>query len=192
MLSGLANFVKDWGYIAVMLGAMIEGESVVLTASALSAMGYMSIYKVFFIVFLTTVITDQGLFFIGYKMGTSWLINKFPKLEKTRNRVFKLLHKMDIFFIFSFRFIYGVRTISPLIIGSAHIKPRRFIIYNFFSGVCWAFVSCFLGYTITDYVMDREFNTMPAVVAITGLVIIFSVCLGLFLKFREKKINQQK
>lgn len=191
MLSGFTEFIKDWGYIAVFFGSMIEGETIVLTASALAACGYMSIYKIFLIAFITTVIADQGIFWIGYKVGTDWLIKRFPKTTKTRDRIFNLLHKMDIAFIFSFRFIYGIRIASPLIIGSAKVKPLRFAFYNTLSGFCWAVVSCFLGYAIADVVMDGEFDTMPAVLAISLLVIVMSCLIGLVFKIKEKKLNKK-
>ena len=187
MFSGLEEFVKHWGYLAVFCGSIVEGESVLITASALAALGYLSIYKIFFVAFITTVLVDQILFWVGYKMGTDRLIKKFPKLEKTRERVFSLLHRLDIFFIFAFRFIYGIRTISPLIIGSAKIKPLRFMIFNFLSGLCWAFVCCFIGYTIADIFMDGKFDLVPAVIVITVVVVLISVVVAFFIKLKEKK-----
>ncbi|MDR1233674.1 MAG: VTT domain-containing protein [Holosporales bacterium] len=174
--SGLVTeFVKDWGYIAVFLGSLVEGEVILLTASAFAAGGYLSIYKIFFIAFFTTIFADQLLFFLGYKTGSDWLIMRVPKLEKARDKVFKLLHKMDIFFIFSFRFIYGIRTISPLIIGSAKIKPSRFVIYNILSGLCWAAAGCFLGYTIADLLSDENFSTFPAIIVVSIIVGIIGI-----------------
>lgn len=191
MLSGLTEFIKEWGYAAVFLGSMIEGETVVLTASALAACGYMSIYKIFVIAFITTVIADQGLFWLGYEMGTEWIIKKFPRITKVRDRVFGLLHKMDVAFIFSFRFIYGIRIASPLIIGTAKVKPLRFAIYNTLSGLCWAAISCFLGYTIADVVMDGNFDTMPAVMTVSVLIVIISGLIGLIFRIKEKRLNKK-
>ncbi len=182
----VTEFVKEWGYLAVFLGSIFEGESILLTASALAACGFLSIYKIFFIAMITTVITDQVLFFIGYKVGTDWAVRRFPKVEKARNRVFELLHRMDIFFIFAFRFIYGIRTVSPLIIGSAKIKPSRFIFFNVLSGICWSFIGCFLGFTIADVVMDGKFDSMPAIIAISVLVAIVSAFSLLFAKAKKK------
>ena len=187
MAEAFAEFIKNWGYLAVFLGSIVEGESILLTASALAAFGYLSIYKVFLVAFATTVVVDQILFWIGYKVGIDRLIKKSPKLEKARDRVFKLLNKMDIFFIFAFRFIYGIRTISPLIIGSAKINPARFMIFNFLSGLCWAFVGSFIGYSIADVVVDGKFDAVPAVIAITVIIIIISIGIGIFLKVRESK-----
>ncbi|MDR2075055.1 MAG: DedA family protein [Holosporales bacterium] len=186
-MNGFADFIKEWGYIAVFLGSAVEGETVILTASALAAFGYLSIYKVCAIAFVTTVVVDQILFWIGYKAGTDWIIRRFPKFSKARAKVYTLLHKMDILFIFSFRFIYGIRILSPIVIGSAKVNPSRFSLYNTLSGLTWAIVSSFVGYIIADLVMDGKFDTMPTVLAITILIIIISGGVGLFFKQKDKK-----
>jgi membrane protein DedA with SNARE-associated domain len=184
----LSNFVREWGYWAVFLGAIIEGEAVILMASAFAAREDLSIYYVFLISFLTTVIVDQGLFWIGYKMGTEWVVKKFPKIAKVRNKVFNLLRQMDSLFIFSFRFIYGIRMASPLIIGSARIKPYRFALYNTLSGLTWAFAVCFIGYAIADVLMDGHLDSMPPAFTIAVAIIITTLAIALWL--RLKKANQ--
>jgi membrane protein DedA with SNARE-associated domain len=185
----ISELVREWGYWAVFVGALFEGELILVTASAFAACGHLEISRVFFIALLTTIVADQVLFWVGYKVGTDWIIHRFPKLEKARERVFLLLHKMDILFIFAFRFIYGIRTISPLIIGSAKVKPPRFIIYNILSGICWASVGCFLGYTIGDIVVDGKFDLVPTIVAVVGLMIIAVGGVVLFCKTRLKKTH---
>ncbi|MDR1391244.1 MAG: DedA family protein [Holosporales bacterium] len=182
----VADFVKEWGYIAVLIGSIFEGEIVLITASASATLGYLSIYKIFLVAFLTTVVTDQVLFLIGYKFGTDWAVNRFPKVKNIRNRIFAMLHKMDVLFILAFRFIYGIRTISPLIIGSARVRPVRFVFFNILSGFCWAFVCCFLGYVIADVVIDGKFDTVPAVLAISGIITVLIAAIALFAKFRQK------
>lgn len=150
--------LSDWGYWLVFFGSMVEGEVILLSASAASALGYLDIHKVFIIAFCTTVCADQGLFFLGRYVGTDWLVSRMPKLEKARTKAFTLLHKMDLLFIFSFRFVYGIRTISPLIIGSANVKPIRFVVCNIISGFTWAGLSCWVGYSIADTINDGVFN----------------------------------
>ena len=119
-----AEIIREHGYWVVFFGAMIEGETVVLTASALAACGILSIYKIFVISCITTIFADQGLFWIGHKMGTEWVINRFPKVAKVRDKVFTLLKKLDIAFIFSFRFIYGIR-IARLLVVLLGTMPQK-------------------------------------------------------------------
>ncbi len=182
----VTEFVKNWGYLAVMIGSLFEGEVILITASALAALGYLSLSKVFMVSIATTIFTDQFLFFIGYQLGTDWLVRRFPKLLQARARVFKLLHKMDAFFIFAFRFIYGIRTISPLIIGSAKIKPARFVIFNILSGLCWASTGCFIGYVGADVIVDGRFDSMPAIMAISLILLIVAAAIYLVKRLREE------
>jgi membrane protein DedA with SNARE-associated domain len=184
-VNSFSEFVKDWGYWAVFLGAIVEGEVVILTASALAAYEYLSIYYVFLISFLTTVIADQGLFWLGHRMGTEWITKKFKRVAKVRDEVFNLLRKMDILFIFSFRFIYGIRMASPLIIGSARVNPYRFALFNTLSGLAWAFITCFIGYVVADMVMDGRLDSMPRSYLILILLIIAALVVGIGLKFRR-------
>ncbi|MDR3224074.1 MAG: DedA family protein [Holosporales bacterium] len=182
----VSDFVREWGYLAVFFGSIFEGEVILITASAFAAFGDLNIFRVFLIAFLTTVIVDQLLFWVGYKIGTDWLIAKFPKLEKSREKAFAILRKMDVKFIFAFRFIYGIRTISPIIIGSAKIRPRRFITFNILSGLCWAFVGCFIGYTIADFAVDGKFDSVPTFIAIPLITIIIAGIFTLSIRSNKK------
>ena len=142
-------FVQEWGYIAVFLGAIVEGETVILTSSALAALGYMNIYKIMAITFCTTVVVDQILFQIGRRYGPTFF-ERYPKLRPRANKAFHLLHRFDRWFILSFRFIYGIRVISPIVIGAAHVSPKRFAPLNILSGLIWTVVSCYSGYMMGD------------------------------------------
>jgi membrane protein DedA with SNARE-associated domain len=187
-VDSLSEFVKNWGYWAVFFGAIIEGEAVILIASAFAAYDYLSIFYVFLISFLTTVLADQGLFWLGYKMGTDWVVGKFPGIAKARDKVFHLLSQLDAFFIFSFRFIYGIRIASPIIIGSAHVSPIRFAFYNTLSGFTWASLVCFIGYIVADTIVDGKIDRMPPELAIIGFVVL--VVLGLLVWYKLRKANQ--
>ena len=162
--------LQDWGYWLVFFGSMVEGELILLSASAAASLGYLDISKVFTIAVFTTIFVDQGLFFLGRHIGTDWLIRRVPKLEKARSKAFSFLKRMEMFFIFSFRFIYGIRTISPLIIGSAGIKPIKFILCNIVSGLVWAGGSCWLGYEIADTISDGTFNYKDLILYTSALI----------------------
>lgn len=142
-------FVQEWGYIAVFLGAIVEGETVILTACALSALGYLNFYKIMAITFCTTVVVDQILFQIGRRYGPAFF-EKYPKLLPSANKAFRLLHRFDRWFILSFRFIYGIRIISPIVIGAANVDPKRFTQLNILSALIWTLVSCYSGYMMGD------------------------------------------
>jgi membrane protein DedA with SNARE-associated domain len=149
-LFGLDPF---YAYLILFLGSLVEGESVVLSAGFLSYTGMLSFPLIVAISFTASVCADQIFFFIGRRYGTS-IIDRFPSLHKPSQKAFRLLHKYNVLFIMGFRFVYGVRTISPLIIGASGIGVRRFVILNIISGFFWAVVSCGAGYMLGYFFAD--------------------------------------
>lgn len=160
-MESFITFVENWGYLAVLLGSMVEGESVILTASFMAYKGILSLPKIMIIAFLGTFFADQALYYVGRYYGTA-LLRKFPKWEKRSKKAFDLLHTWDIWFILSFRFIYGIRTLSPIVIGTAGVSPRRFIPLNFISAIFWTLISCIGGYMLggTFEMIVENFDSM--------------------------------
>ena len=163
----MREFIENWGYIAVFLGSMVEGESVIFMAGLFAHEGYLSIYKITLVAFVGTLVADQGLYFIGRHYGQAFL-DKFPSQRAKADKAFRLLHRYDNIFILSFRFIYGIRTLSPLVIGASGIPVKRFIILNFIAAVIWSVSSCTAAYYFAHLIMD-ELHLVPKI--ILGLVI---------------------
>jgi membrane protein DedA with SNARE-associated domain len=122
-------------------------------------------------------------------MGTEWVVRRFPRLKKVMDKVHRLLHRMGGVFLFSFRFIYGIRIACSMILGASKISPSKFVFFNIISRATWAMMCCFVGYIIADVVMDGRFDTMPAALAVTLLAIIMLCVVGLFLKTKDKKVK---
>lgn len=171
----LVKFVQEWGYWAVFVGSLVEGESVILTASAMARLGHLSIYKVGIIAFTGTLIADQILYLVGWYYGDS-IFERFPSLRAKSARTFELLHKYDTLFIIACRFVYGIRVTSSIIIGAAGVKPWRFVPLNFLSAAIWAIISCTGGYLLGHVILEifEHFDTVQKYF-IGGLVLIAAV-----------------
>lgn len=176
----LIEFIKDWGYYAVFLGSLVEGESVILVACLMAQLGYLSLTKIMIVAFIGTLFADQTLYYVGRYYGQS-LIMKFHRLHAPANRAFQLLHRWDIWFILSFRFIWGIRTISPIVIGSSGITPERYTLLNFIAALIWTLISCIGGYMLAGVleeigleVIKRYFGyfSILVVVVVIGLIIL--------------------
>jgi len=144
-MESIIEFIQNWGYVAVFLGALVEGESIILTASFLAYHGYLDIYKLMLVAFAGTLFADQTLYYVGRWHGDK-ILKKYPRLQWPASRAFRMLHKWDVGFILVFRFVYGIRTISPIVIGTSGIPPRRFVPLNFLAAVIWTVISCSAGY----------------------------------------------
>lgn len=146
-LSGLEDFIQTWGYSAVFLGACVEGESIIMLSCYMAYQGYLSWPGIISVAFLGTLFADQGLFLVGYRYGPK-IFTRWPSLKEKSKRIFDLLKRFDTGFILSFRFIYGIRVASPLILGSSGLDRKRFAKLNVLAAVIWTGVSFGIGYLI--------------------------------------------
>ena len=146
MLDGI---IEHYGYWAVFIGAMVEGESIILTASALAALRHFSILRVGIATFAGTLLADQLVYFFGLAYGTqtlSYLCRRFPLWKIHVEKGLSFLKRHETLYILSFRFIYGIRIISPFIIGAQKVPFIRFAVLNVVAAFIWTFISCCIGY----------------------------------------------
>jgi membrane protein DedA with SNARE-associated domain len=178
------------GYIILFLGSLVEGESVVLTAGFFSYKGYLSLPLIIAISFTATLFADQALFYVGRAYGPQ-LLEKKPKLREKADRIFYLLHKYNVWFILSFRFIYGIRTASPLVIGAAHIPILRYTVLNFIAAVIWSVSSCVAGYMLGYFFADTIETVIKKAIHYQHLFVLAVILLisfyGLYRYYKKKK-----
>lgn len=141
----LQHLILTYGYWVLFLGAFIEGETVLVIAGFAAHQGYLSLPLVIFIAFLGSLLNDQLFFFLGRIKGKS-VLEKSPKWHELIKKVHHYMEKYDVLFIFGFRFIYGIRIIVPLILGTSRIKTKKFIFLNTIGAAFWAASVGTLGY----------------------------------------------
>jgi hypothetical protein len=52
--------------------------------------------------------------------------------------------------VLAFRFLYGLRLLSPFVIGTTHISYRRFLLLNAMAALVWAGIFATLGFVLGD------------------------------------------
>ncbi len=163
--------VHDYGYWIVLFGSMIEGESIVLTAGMLSAHGILSFYKICLLSFIGTCFADQLLYNLGYYIGPSFL-EKWSVTRKLFHKLKPIALKYQNIYILSFRFIYGIRIMSPILIGIVKIDPKKYMILNIVASVIWSIVSCSMGYAIGSFTKTLDFKFKYVIIAGTFLILL--------------------
>lgn len=183
----LSEYGPSLGYFFLLLGSFVEGETVVLTAGFLSFKGYLSLPWIIVIAFTGSLVADQLLFYVGRYYGPG-LIEKKPALKEKSKRIFALLHRYNVGFILSFRFIYGIRVASPLVIGASGISIRRFTILNIIAAAIWAVLSCLAGYMIGYWFADAVDAIIAKIIQFEKMLIITAAAL-VFMSFVAFKIR---
>lgn len=133
----MEELVATYGYPAIVAGTFLEGETIVIVAGYLASRHYLALGYVMICAFIGTWIGDTLYFFIGRRWGTK-LLEKHPRWRPGADRALRLLRRHSTFFILSFRFIYGIRTVSPFAIGMSGVSPLRFILLNMCAAIGWA------------------------------------------------------
>ena len=180
--------IQKYGYLAVFLGAFLEGESPLVAGGFAAQRGYLHLSWVIALAFLGSVTWDQIYFFAGRRKGKT-ILAKRPAWQPNIARVNRFLDRHQIWLIMGFRFVYGLRTITPLLLGMSGVKTSRFVFLNIISGVLWAVAIGTAGYLFG--------SAMEAVVGdikrhekiiLAGILIIGLILWG-FQRWRRRKTN---
>ncbi|CAO5680761.1 MAG: Inner membrane protein YohD [Holosporales bacterium] len=190
-MESIFEFVKSYGYIAVFLGALIEGETIILGASALAYAGYLNIYYVAIVAFIATTFAEQTCYMIGRHYGVS-LFDKYPKLKGPSQKAFNLLKKVDVLFILICRFVYGIRTVSPFVVGAANIPPKKFFPLNILAAFIWASASCYAGYQLGEVIMNNFESIKHVIEKIFIWIPVIIILIVLTIYFIKKKLSKKQ
>ncbi len=145
MMHWIDQFLASYGLIVVYLGVIIEGDSVLLAAGFLAHQGILHPTGVFLAAFAGSLTGDQVLYYVGRYARDSRLVKK-QTARPAFVRVLDLITRHRVLFILSFRFIYGVRTISPIAIGIAGVPPLLYTVLNVIAAATWAALITAIGY----------------------------------------------
>lgn len=133
----LQQLITDYGYISVLIGTFLEGETILIIAGFMAHRGYLELPLVILAAFIGTVIGDQLYFYIGRIKGQAFL-EKRPKWKPKVDKVQTLLDKHQTLLILGFRFIYGIRTVTPFILGMSKVSPVKYLLLNICGALLWA------------------------------------------------------
>lgn len=144
-MMSLQQLITDYGYAAVAIGTFLEGETILALGGFAAHRGYLSLPWVVVCGFVGSLLGDQLYYYIGRWKGDALLARR-PAWQQQSTRVFDLLHRHQLWLILGFRFLYGIRTVTPFLIGAARISPLRFLVLNLVGAAVWAVAVGVAGY----------------------------------------------
>jgi membrane protein DedA with SNARE-associated domain len=146
-LTGLELFLQRYGLLAIGVGTFLEGETILVLGGLAAHRGYLDLTAVIAAGFAGTFFGDQLYFHLGRTRGKAYLSRRpawAPRIERAQ----RFLARHHVAFILGFRFLYGLRTVSPFAIGMSHVPYRRYLILNSLGGFAWTVAVALLGYGI--------------------------------------------
>lgn len=150
------TLIREYGYVAIVVVTMFEGETIVLLAGAAAHFGYLELPWIIATALAGSVAGDQLWYALGRRFGPK-IISLHRSWQVQAERVYQHLHRHQDWLILSFRYYYGLRSITPFAIGSAQVPKLRFFVLNFIGAVLWSISFGFAGYFLgeaTDYLIE--------------------------------------
>lgn len=133
----LAQLISSYGYAAILVGTFLEGETILVLGGFAAHQGYLRLAGVILAAFIGSLTGDQLFFIIGRRYGHRFLARR-PQWRQRTARVHALLERNQSWLIVSFRFFYGLRTITPFALGTSKVPGYRFLMLNTFGALLWA------------------------------------------------------
>ncbi|PQJ81889.1 DedA family protein [Polaribacter glomeratus] len=167
-------------YILLFLGIFFEGELILLSAVIAAHQGLLNIWMVILIAIFSTILSDIIYFNVGKYKAKKWLTNSkyAAKYEVVQQKLLKNRTKM----LLSYRFLYGMRIITPIVLGSQEISISKFLKYSILSTIIWCFVIVGLGYVFGELIINNlkhiekiEYYFIGSLIAITVGFLIFKM-----------------
>ncbi|GGF77523.1 DedA family protein [Rhizobium wenxiniae] len=172
----LEHLISQYGVLAVFLGAAFEGETAVFLGGIFAHRHFMSWWEAAAAAAIGSFAADQAWFFAGRYANRLALVQRFLKTDAAQ-KVSQLLEAHPTGFILAFRFIYGMRTVSPIAIGLSSVPALRFVILNFIAAVVWAVLITTIGYLFgnaVEMLFGRLKLHLHMLIAIAAIAVILA------------------
>lgn len=145
------TWFEKYGYLAVFVGALIEGETAFVLAGYAASRGYLDLFPTFLTAVAGGMAADSTYYFIGRFTGRR-LIRAFPSLRKPRARAVLLLRRWGRATAFLTRFAYGLRIVLSVSMGAARLRLPIYLTFNLLGSLLFAAVYIALGYLFGETV----------------------------------------
>ncbi|AZT76064.1 DedA family protein [Salmonella enterica subsp. enterica serovar Bareilly] len=172
------TLITHYGYAALVIGSMAEGETVTLLGGVAAHQGLLKFPLVAAAVALGGIMGDQLLYLLGRCYGGK-ILRRFPRYHTKIRRAQKMIQRHPYLFVIGTRFMYGFRVVGPLLIGASRLPPKIFLPLNIVGALIWALLFTTLGYlggeVIAPWLHDLDQHLRHGVWLILAIVLVVGV-----------------
>jgi membrane-associated protein len=150
--SYLGLFLGIFAETGLLIGLILPGESLLLTAGVLSAVGFFNIWLVLWVTFIAAVLADSIAYAVGKYYG--------PRVFVRKNSLFfnqSYVEQAQEFYnrrggrtLVIARFLPFIRTVAPIMAGIGRMRYSVFFLYNIIGAFLWTFIIGLAGYEIGE------------------------------------------
>ena len=196
----MEQFLRDispWQYLVLfaiifaesglLIGMFLPGDSLLFVAGFLAYKGDLNIWILLPLLFIAAFTGDQVGYTIGKLSGDKFFSKEDAKILKKSH-----IEKTKAFFdkhgsktIVIARFVPIVRTLAPVMAGTAKMQYRKFLTFNIIGAFLWA-----IGITLLGYFLGKSIGAETIdkyLLPIIALVVVLSLSPAIFEWVLHKK-----
>jgi membrane protein DedA with SNARE-associated domain/membrane-associated phospholipid phosphatase len=182
-LVGVLAFLETGAFV----GLVAPGETVVIAGGVIAGQGEIQLIPLIGLVWICAVLGDTTSFYIGRRLGRSFLERHGPKVKITPERLAQVEGYFDRHggkTILIGRFIGLVRALAPFIAGSSGLSYGRFIPYSIVGTGLWSTTFCVLG-----YIFWRSFDQVAKIAgqAVFGFGVTVALIVGIVVTYKRRR-----
>ncbi len=138
-MESILDNLATYGYIILAFYSFGGGMVALVGAGILSALGKMDIATSILVATLFNFLGDTVLFYLAQSNKKD--VMKYMQRHKRKIAYTNLLmRKYGSLVVFIQKYIYGVKTLVPIIMGLSKYDLRKFTILNIFASIIWGVV----------------------------------------------------
>lgn len=182
----MINKLIEYGYILLFFYSLGGGMLALLAAGVLSSMGSMDLKLCIAIAFISNSLGCV----LTYLIGKYYKKDLLPYVRKHRRKLALITLKMrqhDVFLLFTQKYVYGLKSLVPLVAGFSKLNFFRFLILNTLACLLWSLVVGGAGFLAAPFI--KKIFTLLATYPLMGplfLLMILSLLLIYINKFSKK------
>jgi membrane protein DedA with SNARE-associated domain len=187
----IQDFIEAYGYWAVLVGTFLEGETILVLGGFAANRGYLDLPWVIVAAFLGSFSGDQLYFYLGRRYGRR-IIAKRLSWQISAEKVYRLLERHQTLLILTFRFMYGLRNVTPFALGASRVPKLKFFILNAIGAIIWAITLAWGGY-LFGHAFELFFDDFKRyeLYVLVGLVLLgLIVWLTTLIRHRRKALSK--
>jgi len=173
-------------YMGIFGGIFLEGEMAMITSVIAAHHGYLNLWVVMAIGLVGTYSSDSFYFFLGRKKGKEWL-NKNARFKIKYAVIDSKLDRYPILIFLVYRFMYGFRTIAPLVIGASNTITSKFLILSTISTIIWGVTYGAIGYLFGEVIKTKLGHIENIEKYVIGSLLFIGLIFVLRFRLRKKR-----
>ncbi|WP_198968645.1 DedA family protein [Xylophilus sp. ASV27] len=173
-----AELLQNYGYYAVFLAGLIEGETMLLLGAYAVHAGYLRLLPLIACGAGAAFLTDQFYFFLGRRKGQE-LLQRHPRLQKRFDKAFRFVGRHPVATVLLMRFAWGLRIVLPVTLGMSRMRAAVYVPLSAAAAVIWATTVASVGVWVSEALKSLVGSLHPYELVLIGVALVIGLVVAI-------------